>query len=182
MSDEKARRLTFVPPSPEEEKQIRHGLAEYTNEQAVTRFLAGSYLLIAKGLRQEVFLLSSKLWKLFQQIHPHRHPYYLGLFVGNLTSKGLQPSLSMLHHLADDIKASAKLIVNLKGEQRFLYGQSLTNHHVVTIPTDLQKDQKMLVMNKHHDGLGYGRLRRTKPEKITITNQLDLGWYLRRGR
>lgn len=182
MSDEKTPRLTFETPTVEEERQIRQGLNEYVPEKVVNHLLEDASLVIGKGRRQEVFLLSPRLWELFQQIRPHRHPYYLGLYLGTLTDEELQLSLPVLHHLADDVKDTAKVVVNSKGEQRFLYGHVLRKPLIVHKPSRPQKEQKVLVLNNNGEGLGYGRVKSTKPEEFTITNQLDLGWYLRRGK
>ena len=58
MSDEKTHRLTFETPTAEEERQIRQGLNEYVPEKVVNHLLENARLVIGKGRRQEVFLIS----------------------------------------------------------------------------------------------------------------------------
>ncbi|MFX0079056.1 MAG: NIP7 N-terminal domain-related protein [Candidatus Hermodarchaeota archaeon] len=175
-------RLTFTPPSAAEEEQILQGLAEYISEKAVKQFLKKYCLLLAKGRRVEVYLLSSTLWDLYQQIHSHRHPYFLGLFLGELSQGTLQPSLHVLAHLAESMKDSVRVVTNQDGEQQFLYGHQLKPQHITELPSNANKMTKLLVVNEHHEGLGYGQLKTTQTGEPRIKNQRDLGWYLRRGR
>jgi ribosome biogenesis protein Nip4 len=175
-------RLTFTPPSAAEEEQILQGLAEYIPEKAVKQFLRKYHMLLAKGRRVEVYLLSSALWELYQQIHTHRHPYFLGLFLGELSQGTLQPSLHVLAHLTDSMKESVRVVTNQDGEQRFLYGHNLDRQHITSKPSNVNKTTKLLVVNEHHEGLGYGQFRPTQTGESKIKNQRDLGWYLRRGR
>ncbi len=181
MQDDQTSRLIFATPSAEEEQQIREGLASYIPEEAVNLFLAGQHLIIGKGRRHEVFLLSEALWKLYQQIQP-QHPYFIGLFLGELKESALQPSLHILHRLADVVKPSAKVVAVSKGEQRFLFGHSLESQEFqVNIP-DSGGTKKVLVMNSQGEGLGYGQVVKTSAGKVSLNNRVDLGWYLRRGR
>ncbi|MFW9984256.1 MAG: NIP7 N-terminal domain-related protein [Candidatus Odinarchaeota archaeon] len=175
-------RLTFTPPSATEEEQILQGLAEYISEKATKKFLNKYRMLLAKGRRVEVYLLSSALWNLYQQIHSHRHPYFLGLFLGELDQGVLQPSLHILAHLAESVKDSVRVVTNQDGEQRFLYGHQLEPQHIMQLPSNVNKMTKLLVVNEHHEGLGYGQLKTTQTGEPSIKNQHDLGWYLRRGR
>ncbi len=174
-------RLIFTPPSAAEEEQIRQGLAEYVPEKAVKQFLKKYHLLLAKGRRVEVYLLTSAVWDLYQQIHSHRHPYFLGLFLGELSQGALQPSLHALAHLAESMKDSVRVVTNQDGEQRFLYGHQLESQHITQLPSNVNETTKLLVINEHHEGLGYGQLKTTQTGEPSIKNQRDLGWYLRRG-
>ncbi|MFX1299456.1 MAG: hypothetical protein ACFFAL_10355 [Promethearchaeota archaeon] len=175
-------RLTFTSPLAAEEEQILKGLAEYIPEKAVMKFLKKYHLLLAKGRRVEVYLLSSSLWGLYQQIHSHRHPYFLGLFLGELNQGILQPSLHILAHLAESVKDSVRVVTNQEGEQRFLYGHQLESQQITQLPSNVNKMTKLLVVNEHHEGLGYGQLMTPRTGEPSIKNQRDLGWYLRRGR
>lgn len=174
-------RLTFTPPTAAEEKQILQGLTAYIPEKAAKLFLKKYCPLLAKGRRVEVYLLSSALWELYQQIHSYRHPYFLGLFLGELSHGALQPSLHVLAHLAELMKDSVRVVTNRDGEQRFLYGQKLESQHIMHLPSDVNKVTKLLVVNEHHEGLGYGQLKTTQTGESSVKNQRDLGWYLRRG-
>jgi ribosome biogenesis protein Nip4 len=179
MQNDKGRRLKFSLPTTEEEKRIRSGLAEYVSEQRVNQLLADQYILIARGRRQEVYILSSAVLRLYMQIQSQRHPYFVGRFLGELTKTTLQPSLHILSALGDAVKEAAKVMTTLKGEQRFLYGQPLERQHLKDWPAISPPNKKVVVVNEKGEGLGYGLLKST--EKVTIKNQQDLGWYLRRG-
>lgn len=175
-------RLTFTRPSAAEEKQILQGLADYIPEKAVKQFLKKYHLLLAKGRRVEVYLLSSAVWDLYQQIQSYRHPYFLGLFLGELSQGTLQPSLHVLANLAESLKDSVRVVTNQDGEQRFLYGHQLESQHIMQLPSNVNKMTKLLVVNEHDEGLGYGQLKTTQTGEPSIKNKRDLGWYLRRGR
>lgn len=179
MQNGKGRRLIFSHPSAEEERRIRIGLAEYISEQSVKQLLANQHIIIARGRRQEVYILTSELRRLYKQIQSLRHPYFVGRFLGELTKTGLKPSLHILHTLGDAVRETARVITTLKGEQRFLYGQALEKQHLKDWPANSEQEKKVLVVNEQGDALGYGSL--TLTGRISVKNQQDLGWYLRRG-
>ena len=169
----------YGPPSNEEEQQIRNSLSMYLTDAAVDQMLSENQLVIGKGRRHEVFLISASLWEIFQKVQP-QHPYFLGIFLGELKEKSLQPSLHFLHRLSNDPRPSAKVIVLPKGEQQFLYGHSLGEDEFQG--EVLEESKKVVVMNGQEEGLGYGQLVKTATGKLRLKNRLDLGWYLRRGR
>lgn len=182
MQARKTRRLTFSHPTEEEVQQIRSSLSQYIPQQAIAELISDKQLLVGRGRRNEVYLVSSAVWAIYQQIQPDRNPYFLGQFLGELTSNHFQPSLQVLPILVRDGKDSAKVTVNETGEQRFLYGQALTEDHVIKNILELKKDQRVLVMNNQGEGLGFGQVKQVSKSGFTVTNQLDLGWYLRRGQ
>jgi ribosome biogenesis protein Nip4 len=181
MPNGKAGRLTFVTPTPAEEANIREGLATYISDKAVDQLIKDLHLVIGKGRRQEVFLLSPNLWKLYQQVQP-QHPYFVGLFLGELKGPNFHPSLHVIHRLADTVKPVSKVITLSKGEQRFLYGRSLAVQEVQSEKLDRDQPRKVLVVNDQGEGLGYGELMKTSAGDMVVKNRLDLGWYLRRGQ
>ena len=181
MQDDKSLRLIFSIPTAEEEQRIYRGLAEYISEQMVNQLLTDQHMIIAKGRRQEVYILSSDLWRLYTQIQSLRHPYFIGRFLGELTKTALKPSLHIIDALGDAVKDTVKVITTHTGEQKFLYGQPLENQHLKNWPTVLEGARKVLVVNDQGEALGYGLLKSAETGKVTIKNQQDLGWYLRRG-
>jgi ribosome biogenesis protein Nip4 len=178
----KTRGISFTHPTEEEEHRILQSLDQYLPEQAKTQLLEGRHLTVGRGRRNEVFLVSSAVWKFYQHIQPHRNPYFLGLFLGELSPTLFRPSLQVLPILAKYGKDSVKVVVTGAGEQRFLYGHSLTKENLSRDLSNLQKAQGVLVVNEQGEGLGYGRVKHVSAHSVTITNQQDLGWYLRRGR
>ncbi len=182
MQDEKTRRLIFTKPTKEEEQLIRQGLTTYISNESVTHLFEEKQLIIGKGRRQEVYLVSAELWTLYQQLCLQRHPYFIGLFLGELTNRNMRPSLHVLQYLAKAVQVTAKLMINFKGEQRFLYGQSLESEHLVNLSVTSEKEKEVLIINEKQEGLGYGRVMRPKEKPVVVKNQQDLGWYLRQGR
>lgn len=181
MQDGKRRRLRFSAPSEAEDLQIREGLATYMSKEAVSQLLEGKDLVIGKGRRNEVFLLSLALKELYHQVQP-QHPYFVGLFLGELRKQEFHPSLHVLPHLADAAKSSVKIIATSKGEQRFLYGHSLNTSDMQGKIPESRETKKVLVVNDREEGIGYGQLMKTAKGDAGLKNELDLGWYLRRGR
>lgn len=182
MQARKTRRLTFSPPTEDEVHQIRDSLSQYILEQVITDLFDEKQLIVGRGRRNEVYLVSSAVWSLYQQIHPDRYPYFLGQFLGELTSTRFRPSLQVLPILVREGRDSVKIMVNEAGEQRFLYGQSLTEDHLISSLLDFEKGQRILIVDEQSEGLGFGLVKQVSKSSITITNQQDLGWYLRRGR
>jgi ribosome biogenesis protein Nip4 len=181
LPDGKTGRLVFTLPSAEEEQHIREGLASYIPEKAVNQLLLERQLVIGKGRRYEVFLLSPVLWHLYQQAQP-QNPYFIGLFLGELKTGTLQPSLHVLHRLADAVKPSVKVSASSKGEQKFVYGHSLEAQEFTQEVTGADEPKQVLVVNQRGEGLGYGQIIKAPTGEQLLKNQLDLGWYLRRGQ
>ncbi|MFX1319751.1 MAG: NIP7 N-terminal domain-related protein [Promethearchaeota archaeon] len=179
MQNGKTSRLIFGPPSEEETQQIRKSLVFFISEEAVNRLLEKNCLLLGRGRRNEVFVVSSSLWKLYELVQP-RHPYFIGLFLGELKKGQLLPSLHVLHYLSGNIKPEAKIVTDNKGEQRFLYGQSLESSEFVRQVLSFEEPRPVVVFNAQGEGLGYGRLTKSGVKR-QVKKRLDLGWYLRRG-
>ncbi|MFX0170003.1 MAG: NIP7 N-terminal domain-related protein [Candidatus Hodarchaeota archaeon] len=182
MQDRKDRSITYASPTDEEVDQISQSLSQYLPRPAIDQLLEEHHLLIGRGRRSEVFLISSPLWTLYQRLLPHRNPYFLGIFLGELTRDRFSPSLQILSFLVQRGMDSIKVVTTPAGEQLFLYGQALSREHLAVIPPDLKRGIGVLVVNQKGEGLGYGRIKQIKGETITISNQQDLGWYLRRGQ
>jgi ribosome biogenesis protein Nip4 len=176
----KTRRLVFEPPSEEETRQIRQSLMTFIPEEAVNRLLEKNRLLLGQGRRTEVFVVSPPLWALYEQVHP-KHPYFIGLFLGELKKGELLPSLHVLHHLSTNIKPAAKIVTNPNGEQRFLYGRSLESHEFVRQEPSSKELGPIVIVNSKNEGLGFGHHTKSGA-KEQVKHRLDLGWYLRRGR
>lgn len=182
MQDDQSRRLTFSPATKEEEDWIHQGLAKFLSNEGIEQLLQDRHLVVSRGRRHEVCGLSTALWKLYQKISAHRHPYFLGLYLGELQHKTFQPSLHILPHLMTNQKENVTIIVTADGEQRFLYGQKLDSEHLKNQLQKLVGRKRVIVVNSLNEALGYGRLVISKAGKVGVKNQKDLGWYLRRGR
>jgi ribosome biogenesis protein Nip4 len=176
----KTSRLIFEPSSEEETWQIRQSLMAFISEEAINRLLEKNHLLLGKGRRTEVFVVSPPLLKLYEQVQP-KHPYFIGLFLGELKKGELLPSLHVLHYLSNNINPAAKIVTTPNGEQRFLYGRSLESHEFVSHDLSSKELKPIIVVNDKKEGLGFGHLGKSGA-KVHVKHRLDLGWYLRRGR
>ncbi|MFX1565765.1 MAG: NIP7 N-terminal domain-related protein [Promethearchaeota archaeon] len=180
MQNGKTRRLTYTPANSTETQLIQKGLATYIPEDGVQQLFSGKHLIIGKGRRHEVFLITDLLWELFHNVKP-QHPYFIGLFLGELKGHEFQPSLHILQRLADEVKPAVKAILTPSGEQQFLYGHSVEAQEFASEPHQQEETNTVIVVNTAGDGLGYGIVKKT-PKRTLLKNLLDLGWYLRRGQ
>ena len=161
---------------------IQAGLLELLRPDAIEKLLKNGHLLVAHGRRKEVFLLSEVLWELYQTLPKNRHPYFIGLFLGELKTSAFEPSLHSLPILNSLVKDENVIRVTEAGEQHYLYGRDLEQHHLSSVPSTEQPGNSLVVVNSKGDGLGYGTLAIDKIGKVIIRNRIDLGWYLRRGK
>jgi ribosome biogenesis protein Nip4 len=143
--------------------------------------LRDNHLLIGKGNRQEVYLLSAPLWQLYQRACTQRHPYFVGLHLGELQAAGFVPSLHSLQWLVARSRAGVVVATTAEGAQRFMYGRNLELDQLQQVPPKAE-DREMLVVNERGEGIGFGSLVADKKGKTSLKNRTDLGWYLRRGQ
>lgn len=180
MQASKSGSLTYDTPTSEEKQRIAEGLKGYLPSSAVANLFRRRRLVVARGRRSEVFLVSASLWRLYQAIRLHRHPYFVGLYLGELHGGSFEPSLHVLHRLAEAAGMDVKVTVTRGGEQRFLYGHDLNTDHLAATPPTGEEKRPVLVVNRRGEGLGYGYLSRSGGKRV-LKNRRDLGWYLRRG-
>jgi ribosome biogenesis protein Nip4 len=168
-------------PSDAEGTVIAQGLGQYLEPSAVEELLRDKHLLIGTGNRQEVYLLSASVWQLYQTVCPWRHPYFVGLHLGELEPQGFVPSLHILQRLVAKARAAALVKTTAEGAQRFIYGHDLELSQLQQVPPDTG-NRGMLVVNEQGEGIGYGSFTTDKRGKTSFRNRKDLGWYLRRGQ
>jgi ribosome biogenesis protein Nip4 len=173
--------LTFAAPSRPEEIEIVRGLERYLEPSSVSQLLQEKQLLIGRGDRREVYLLSAPLWQLYQKACTQRHPYFVGLHLGELKAEGFVPSLHSLPHLAAGPRKAAVVVTTADGAQRFMYGRDLDADQLKQVPPKAE-GREILVVNHRGEGIGFGTLATDKQGKAVLKNRTDLGWYLRRGQ
>lgn len=181
MQTGKGRRLTFELPSPVELRKIIEGLQRFVDPEDIELLLQDKHILISHGRRLEAFLVSKSLWNLYKSLREWRHPYFIGLFLGEIRGKILQPSLHICHRLSAETVNESAVVVTPQGEQLFLYGKDLENNHLRNQPEE-NVNSEVLVLNQQGEGLGFGILEQESGGKMKLRNRKDLGWYLRRGR
>jgi ribosome biogenesis protein Nip4 len=174
--------LIYEPPTPSERTWIKQGLLHFMPVKEVTQFLEGKHLLVGRGRRLEVYLLSRTLLKLYQKISSHYHPYFVGLYLGDIKNEIFEPSLHILQHLTAKVKEEAVVKVTTEGEQRFLYGHNLFPKHLHESSSVTQTEERTIITNQHGEGLGYCVIMRKRTQTPILKNRKDLGWYLRRGQ
>ncbi len=179
MQTGKDHRLTFDSASPLDLKKIIEGLEQFIDSEDIELLLKDKHILIGHGRRLEVYLLSKSLWSLYKSLREWRHPYFIGIFLGEIRGKILKPSLHICHRLSAETVDNA-VVATPKGEQQFLYGKNLESNHLLKLPKD-NVNSEVLVMNQRGEVLGYGILEKESRGKIKLRNRKDLGWYLRRG-
>jgi ribosome biogenesis protein Nip4 len=177
----KTGRLSFGEPSRAEATTITQGLEQYLEPPAVTQLLRDKHLLIGKGNRQEVYLLSAPLWQLYQSACTQRHPYFVGLHLGELQAGSFVPSLHVLPRLLAKPRRAVVVGTTAEGAQRFIYGRDLEPNQLQQVSANAA-DREILVVNERGEGIGYGSLTVDKEGKAVLRNRKDLGWYLRRGQ
>jgi ribosome biogenesis protein Nip4 len=179
LSAGKGRRLTFDSPSLVELNKIKEGLRKFLDSEEIDFLLRDKQIIIGHGRRVEAYLLSKSLWTIYQSLRKWRHPYFIGIFLGEIRGEILQPSLHICHRLSTG-KVDRKVIVTPQGEQQFLYGRNLDSNHLYTLQEE-SVNSELLVLNQLGEVLGYGILEKEHGGKLKIRNRKDLGWYLRRG-
>ncbi len=181
MQTGKGHRLVFEPPTSTELRIILESFQRFMNPSDIRLLLKDKRILIVRGRRLEVYLVSNTLWNLYTSVKEWRHPYFIGLFLGEIRGKILQPSLHVCHRLSSKPVSEAVVVVTPQGEQRFLYGKNLENNHLEKQPKEEIANLEVIVLNRQGEGLGFGKLKQESGEKITLQNRKDLGWYLRMG-
>jgi ribosome biogenesis protein Nip4 len=147
------------------------GISRLTNEKRV---------IFSHGKTKEVFLVSDELFKNYERIKP-RHPYSMGLFMGEQT-RTFNPSLSTAAEYVTKVSGN-KIIVNKKAEQHFLYGNNLEKQMLLSISPNLKKSSIVVVCNERGEALGLGVLtvnpEEAQPGKLFVRNIKNISAYLR---
>jgi ribosome biogenesis protein Nip4 len=181
LQNDQNRQLTFSAPTREEKRHILEGLTRYLPSSAAKALLKGLHLLVGRGRREEVHALSPPLWKLYNKIRPYRHPYFAGLFLGELRKDEFRPSLHLLPSLVRKAKEGAIINVTSQDEQHFLYGKSVESTRADKFPKLEKQEIPVIVLNSQGKGLGFGAIVEIQKDKVRVENHQDIGWYLRRG-
>ncbi|MHA1231329.1 MAG: NIP7 pre-PUA domain-containing protein [Candidatus Helarchaeota archaeon] len=171
---------------------------DYFGKQILDRISKNKHFVVGHGKRKEIFLISKCLYEIYTKLKKFRSPYYLGLFLGTIVKNKFIYSLNSLQIL--NKYSNKKIITNYRGEIQFIYGNDLYSKHILKIPINFKKYDKILVVNSRNELLGLGMTlypilksisqddtMTKKNDKITkqnikIKNLIDIGWYLRKGK
>jgi 60S ribosome subunit biogenesis protein NIP7 len=123
---------------------------------------------------KEIFLINNKEFII------RNNPISAGIKVCKV-SKHLHPSLEILQLFVDN-NASRIVMINDHAEQLFLYGRDIFGSSII-MHDNFNTGDEVIIINKYKDALGLGRAmyasNNIKQDKVTITNLIDLGVYLR---
>ena len=136
-----------------------------------------------------VYLISEILRRSIEKIQNIGDINSAGLYFGFISKNAFFLSLEGAEFLLKEklIPNHNILCVNNKGEKAILYGNQIKKEMVSQIPSDIQKNDFLFVLNglKELIALGrseinYSQFEFTNQEKIIARNFIDKGYYLRR--
>ncbi|MBD3230484.1 MAG: hypothetical protein GF329_20055 [Candidatus Lokiarchaeota archaeon] len=165
-----------------EEKSIRSYL-KYFGSKIFDRLKDKGTFLVGEKYRKEVFLVSHEIYDLYQDLKDYKNPYCLGAHLGNMRGNKFVLTLNGIDAISGF--TNKKIMLNQKGELRFIYGKSLNSKHIKKIYSDFNRGNEMIIINRLGEVIGLGKslvpIKSPLKKKIKINNRLDLGWYLRKG-
>ena len=110
---------------------------------------------------------------------------FLGKEFGTFSKDRLRLGLQVLPELAE--LTENLLRVTSRAGEAFSYGRSILKEGVVEIHPDLERGERVLVMDYSGYCLGIAslsvdaaKISRLAPEKLVAKNLADIGWYIRR--
>ena len=108
--------------------------------------------------------------------------FYAGVYLGAVKGSSFFPSFILLRMLAES--EANKLVVDRKTAWLFTCGRDIFKQGVMN-DTRLKKGDYTLIMNEHHECLGFGKVmanirQMVDLEKVAVKNILDIGDFLRR--
>jgi ribosome biogenesis protein Nip4 len=143
-------------------------------------------IVIARGRRTELFLVSDELMKTFNQTRGKRSPYCLGIYLGDLKSNELLLSIEGVSLCSSFTQKKVK--VTDDGEQAVLYGRNLTRTMIDHFSESINKGDRVVIVNKLDETIalgkalfGSGSISNADRTQCVVENILDRGWYLRKG-
>jgi ribosome biogenesis protein Nip4 len=124
------------------------------------------------------FLLSEDLEKLMTDAF-----FYAGVYLGKVKRNVFFPSFILLRMIAES--EANKVTVNERTEWLFICGRDIFKQGIVKTTGSQERGAYVLIMNKHGECLGFGKLLRSTDEevgkqKVIIRNVSDIGDFLRR--
>jgi len=127
------------------------------------------------------FLLNPELSKLVSEDF-----FYAGAYLGKERRGAFFPSFNLLAMMAERKEAN-KIIVDDKTEWLFIVGRDVFKRGILQVIGSRKKNAHTLVMNKHGECLGFGRMLHNIEEgkdkpKVAVKNVSDVGDFLRRER
>ena len=167
--------MTYRELSRQEKTRIKRALDRW----GVFEFFKDNQILIEDGGSKTVTVASAGT-----EMFIPMQPFFIGLPIGEL-KKQFVPSMAG----ADLFARSGKLnkfyvTVNANAEKLVLYGRDIMGDSIVEVSDELAENELIIVLNERHEAIGIGRTRFAgnclrQRGRITVTNVLDAGRYLR---
>jgi ribosome biogenesis protein Nip4 len=135
--------------------------------------------LIAKK-QSRIFLVRNKLKDLAL-----RDFYYVGLYIGKVKRGVFFPSFTLLAMIGE--QGANKVVVDDRTEWLFVCGRDIFRQGIIAVSGSGKKGTHTLVLNKHGECLGFGRIlcnldAEEKRRNVVVKNVSDIGDFLRRER
>jgi ribosome biogenesis protein Nip4 len=156
--------------------------------QGIAKNLLGKLTPIALVDRnwRNIYLIPTSWMNMLFEEAPSGFDYHLlGKQLGVVTKDRFRLSLQILPDLAQ--MTSKILTVSKQGAESFTYGRSILKESVVYLDFNLQRNQRVLVMDTDFHCLGIAslaldanRVGRLKPDDLVGKNLVDIGWFIRR--
>lgn len=126
------------------------------------------------------FLLTGKLKPLVQEDF-----YYAGAYLGKVKNGIFFPSFILLSMIAE--QEANKTIVEDKTAWLFVCGRDVFKRGITSVSGSGRKGEYTLVMNRHGECLGFGRIlvtidKEREENRVVVKNVSDVGDFLRRER
>ncbi|MBN1644715.1 hypothetical protein JW851_01575 [Candidatus Woesearchaeota archaeon] len=129
-------------------------------------------------IRSDFYLVSSNLQKILQQTA--HTTSFIGIYLGKI-KRNFIPSPYLLKELAGVSKN--KVTVNDKGAWMFICGKHIYARSITKFNPKQKLNDLVLVLNKHNECLGYGRIiNKFDSKKVAVQNVFDIGDFVRRER
>jgi ribosome biogenesis protein Nip4 len=130
--------------------------------------------------KNRYFLLNNEL-----KPHVKKGFYHAGVYLGKMKNHSFFPSFNLLANMARG-KAN-KIVVDGKSEWLFICGRDIFKQGITEFSNPIKKGEYTLVINKHGECLGFGRLLHDiknlkTSHRVLVRNISDVGDFLRRER
>lgn len=126
--------------------------------------------------QNRLFLVSKRLKTLVSKDF-----FYAGIYLGKTEDGKFFPSANLLRMIAEE--PANKVVVDEKTEWLFTCGRDVFKQGVIQVQGSGRKGDYTLVLNKHHECLGFGMILvdlDKERERAVIKNMFDIGDFLRR--
>jgi ribosome biogenesis protein Nip4 len=156
--------------------------------EGVTKSLLGDRVpVVLSSARTKTFFLIPTEWMSHatEEEGERLDIQFIGKELGSIAKGRFRLSLQILSELKE--LTDMFILVTKHAAEAFTYGRSILKESVVELNPELERGQRVLVLNKDHECLGIAslsidgnKLNRLGKEKLVAKNLVDIGWFIRR--